>query len=187
LKISNEFLKLMRERNEQIEIKELDLYKVNLPDVFMDTVDAKYALMGGAELSETAKSSWSEISKFANEFLSYDIYLISTPMWNFTVPYRLKQYIDIIMQPGLLFKFTEQGVQGLALNKKMYCISSRGSDYSAGSQMYSMDYLNPYLKSIFGMAGIFDIQFVDAQPLDYNPALAEEVINKAIAELQNIN
>ena len=91
------------------------------------------------------------------------------------------------MQPGLLFKFTEQGVQGLALNKKMYCISSRGSDYSAGSQMYSMDYLNPYLKSIFGMAGIFDIQFVDAQPLDYNPALAEEVINKAIAELQNIN
>ncbi len=187
LRISKEFLKVLKEKNPKLEIDELDLFKAELPEVYVDAVDAKYALLGGTELSEPAKSSWVEIARYANEFLSYDRYLISTPMWNFTVPYRLKQYIDVIMQPGLLFKFTEQGAQGLALHKKMYCISSRGSDYSVGSQMQTFDFLSPYIKSIFGMAGIYDIEFIDAQPLDYNPELAEVVINKAIQDIQKLN
>ena len=27
--------------------------------------------------------------------------LISTPMWNFGIPYKLKHWLDIINQPGL--------------------------------------------------------------------------------------
>ena len=29
-----------------------------------------------------------------------DVLLISTPMWNFSVPYVLKQYLDTVLQPG---------------------------------------------------------------------------------------
>jgi hypothetical protein len=27
--------------------------------------------------------------------------LVATPMWNYTVPYVLKQYLDILVQPGI--------------------------------------------------------------------------------------
>ena len=34
-----------------------------------------------------------------------DRVLISTPMWNFGIPYKLKQCFDLIIQPGLTFRF----------------------------------------------------------------------------------
>ena len=186
LKISNEFIESLKKKNESFEMREIDLFKADLPEVYVDEVDAKYALLGGGELSPVAKASWEKIEKYAREFLEYDTYLISTPMWNFTVPYPLKKYIDVIMQPGLLFAYTAEGVKGLATGKKMYCVTTRGSDYSEASQMSAFDHLNPYHRSIFGLAGIYDISFVNAQPLDYSPDLANMKIDEALAEVRNI-
>jgi FMN-dependent NADH-azoreductase len=100
-------------------------------------------------------------------------------MWNFSVPYKLKQYIDIIMQPGLLFRAGPGGLEGLVKNKKMFCITTRGNDYSAGSFMHQFDFLEPYLRSIFSIAGITDVSFVNAQPLDYDRDLTENALGKA--------
>lgn len=41
-----------------------------------------------------------------DRFAAADAYLFSVPMWNAGVPYALKQWIDIISQPGWLFSFT---------------------------------------------------------------------------------
>ena len=78
-----------------------------------------------------------------------------------------------------MFHYTEKGVEGLALNKKMFCISSRGNDYSAGGPMHQFDFQEPYLRSIFGFAGIHDITFVIAQPMDYAPDITQAAIEKA--------
>ena len=145
-------------------------------------MDAKYAMMGGAGLNDKTKKSWEQISAYSADFLSYDAYLISCPMWNFTIPYKLKHYIDVIMQAGILFSFTENGVEGLAKNKKMFCITSRGNDYGSGSQMHKFDFQEPYLRSIFGLAGIYDISFVNAQPMDFAPGITESNLNKALEE-----
>ena len=40
------------------------------------------------------------IRELAEELNNNNILVISTPMWNLTVPYVLKQYIDIVVQPG---------------------------------------------------------------------------------------
>ena len=99
--------------------------------------------------------------------------------WNFSVPYKLKHYIDVIMQPGILFKFTATGVEGLTKNKKMICITTRGSDYGANSPMHVFDHQESYLRSIFGFAGITDVSFINAQPLDYTPDLAAMMMAQA--------
>src|SRR5210317_1831110 len=125
LHVSNEFLSAMSAQHSNLVVTNLDLFQVKLPEVYGGAVDAKYALMSGGSLEEQSKSSWEEITKYATAFLSYDAYLITCPMWNFTIPYKLKHYIDVIMQAGILFSFTEKGPEGLALNKKMYCITSR--------------------------------------------------------------
>ncbi len=177
--IAKVFLKTVEEKYPDIVIENLDLTSANLPIVLGDAVDAKYSFMAGVSPDEKSLRAWNEISRYSTEFVQADIYLISTPMWNFSIPYRLKQYIDIIMQAGTMFKFTESGVQGLAENKKMFVISSRGSDYGQGTPMNQFDFLEPYLRSIFGFGGITDISFLHAQPLDYSPDLAASVMEKA--------
>jgi FMN-dependent NADH-azoreductase len=182
LNISNVVLEGLHEKNANLSVDNLDLFKVLLPEIQENSVDAKYAVMQGANLKEESVSPWNEIVKISKEFMSYDAYLISCPMWNFTIPYKLKHYIDIIMQPGILFRFTEKGVEGLALNKKMYCITSRGSDYSKNSPLHQYDFQEPYLRSIFGLAGIYDISFINAQPMDFSPDITIANIDKAKVE-----
>ena len=159
----------LKEKHSELEVKILDLFNTDLPEVLGGDLDAKYAIMGGQELNEQSKNSFSETSRIANEFLQTDIYLISSPMWNFTIPYKLKHYIDVIMQAGILFTFTKDGVEGLVKGKKMFCVTSRGSDFSSGPDMHKYGFQEPNLRSIFGFAGIYDISFINAQPMDYMP------------------
>lgn len=179
LNVSAEFLKTLKGKYPQLVIQDLDLFRTNLPEVFGGSVDAKYAFMSGGVPDEEALKSWDEISRYAKEFVAADIYLISSPMWNFSIPYKLKQYIDIIMQAGILFSFTKEGVVGLANNKKMFCITSRGNDYSEGTGMKQFDFQEPYLRSIFGFTGITDISFINSQPLDLTPDITDASLEKA--------
>ena len=184
--IATDFLSSLQQCNAAVEIDTLDLFGIELPEVMADTVDLKYTLIGGGELDEAAQARWNLISAYALSFLEYDMYVLSCPMWNFSVPYRLKQYIDIIMQPGILFRFTAQGVEGLALNKKMFCITARGSDYSKDTYLHQFDFQEPYLRAIFGMAGIYDISFIHAQPMDYMAEIAQQQFKKAKAETMSM-
>ena len=106
-------------------------------------------------------------------------------MWNFSIPYKLKHYIDIIIQPKYLFRYTEKGPEGLVKGKKMVVVSSRGGDYSAGG-MRQYDMQEPYLRAIFGFVGITDITFINAQPMDMGPDLQKRKIGEAQATARKI-
>jgi hypothetical protein len=63
---------------------------------------------------EQAKA-WKRVEEVIERFKSADWYLFSLPMWNFGVPYVLKHFIDVIIQPGLTFSFSpSRGLQGLS-------------------------------------------------------------------------
>ncbi|QHT69731.1 ACP phosphodiesterase [Rhodocytophaga rosea] len=186
LSIAREFLHTLQEKYPELIIEDLDLFKENLPDVFWGEVAAKYVLMQGGVLDKNSQISWNRILNYSKAFLEADLYLISTPMWNFSIPYKLKQYIDIIVQAGVLFKITERGVEGLVKNKKMVCITTRGNDYGEGMPMHACDFQEPYLRSIFGLVGITDITFVNAQPLDFHPSLTTARLDVAKEEARAI-
>lgn len=114
------------------------------------------------------------------------MYLITTPMWNLGIPYQLKHYIDVIVQAGFCFQFTETGPVGMANGKKMICITSRGSDYCAGSPIEALDFQEPYLRAIFGFIGIQDITFINAQPLDIAPDITAAKFQEAKEEAKQL-
>lgn len=181
LKVSDVFLDEFKRRCPDCEIDELDLYAQALISLTIKIIDGKYALLGGNDLSAELKQSWEGIVKQIERFLATDVYLISTPMWNFSIPYPLKNYIDVIVQPKYLFKYTAQGPEGLAKNKKMFIITSRGGDYSKESPVHQYDLLEPYLKTVFGFVGITDMTFINAQPMD---AMGLEVQREKIKQAQ---
>ena len=185
-RIANEFINSLKSKHPNLIVEDLELFQMDLPTLNQNVTEAKYMTIAGATLDTASQFMWNEIADISKSFVSFDMYVISAPMWNFSVPYKLKHYIDVIMQPGILFKFTATGVEGLAKNKKMICITSRGSDYSVGSPMNVMDFQESYLRTIFGFAGITDVSFVNAQPLDYTPDLATMKINEANKEASDL-
>lgn len=166
LKVSRAFLESLSKKNPDCKIDELNVATDSLPSLTLKMIYGKYVLLGGKELTEKLKEAWNPIERHIERFLLADGYLISTPMWNFSIPYPLKQYIDLIIQPKYLFRYTEKGVEGLAKNRKMIVITSRGGDYSPESPFHTYDFQEPYLRAIFGLVGITDITFINTQPMD---------------------
>ena len=131
----------------------------------MQTVSGKYVLLGGKDLFGRLKESWGQIVQHIERFKTADLFLISTPMWNYNIPYMLKHYIDLIVQPRYLFAYNEKGqAVGLVQNKKMVVITSSGGQYAGKTEQ--LNFVEPYLKAIFGLVGITDISFIKAEGMD---------------------
>ncbi len=185
LQVSNAFIRVFKDKHPDWMIDELNLFKEDLPSLTLKRVDGKYILLGGKDLSGEFKEAWEEIIARIERFLAADAYLISVPMWNFSIPYRLKHYLDVIIQPNYLFRYTEKGPEGLVKGKKMAVVTSRGGDYSVqGMRQYDMQ--EPYLRAVFGFAGVTDITFINAQPMDMSPELRERKIEEARADASKI-
>ena len=184
LKVSKSFLTSFKETHRDWVVEELNLFAEKIPELTSRRVDGKYVLLSGKELFGELKESWQEIVAHIERFLSADGYLLSTPMWNFSIPYPLKNYLDVILQPKYLFRYTADGVEGLVKGRKMLVATSRGGDYSA-PEAKAMDFQEPYLRSVFGFVGLTDVTFVNAQPMDAGgPARREAAIQEALEKIK---
>lgn len=114
------------------------------------------------------------------EFLAADVYLLSAPMWNFSIPYVSKHYIDAIVQPRYLFAYDATCTPvHLVHDKRMVCVTTRGGDYSPVSPMHAYDAQESHLRQIFGFVGIADLRFIHAQPTDLTSDLRSKAIDEA--------
>ena len=184
IRVSNVLVETLLEKYDDLTVKTLDLFNADLPSVAGSNIESKYTLMTGQNLDESAQGSWRQIEKNIEQFLEADIYLLTVPMWNFGIPYVLKYYIDAIVQPGYLFRYNEHGYpEGLVKGKKMICVTSRGADYSSGP-LQAFDFVESYLRAIFGFVGITDIQFFNVQPMDVSVDTRKAAYKKAISEVR---
>ena len=167
LRVTKRFLEILREEDPGVAIDTLDLFADDLPGVAGKNIEAKYALMMGAQLDPDHVESWTMIESLIARLVAADVVVISVPMWNLSIPYALKYFIDAVVQPGYLFKYNDMGQpEGMIHGSKMIVITSRGGDYSADSPFHAFDFMEPYLRAIFGFVGIHDMEFIYAQPMD---------------------
>jgi FMN-dependent NADH-azoreductase len=108
IEVAQSFLEVYEGENTDNQIETLDLWELKLQEFNGDTINAKYRVMHGEDPNSGEIAAWETITKFADQFKAADHYLISTPMWNFSIPYKLKHYIDIISQPGLTWTFSPE-------------------------------------------------------------------------------
>lgn len=182
-RMSSVLLEELHDKYDDLDVNTLDLFSADLPAVAGANIKSKYALMTGQPLGEEARRSWGEIERTIERFLDADVYLLTVPMWNFGIPYALKYYIDAIVQPGYLFRYNELGQsEPLVHGKKMVCVTTRGGDYSG--LMASLDYVENYLRTIFGFVGITDITFFNVQPMDVSADLRRDAFRTAIQDVR---
>ncbi len=178
LQVSRSFIEAFERSHPGWIIDELNLCNEELPPLSLKSVSGKYVLLDGKDLYGTMKETWAEIIQYIESFKTADQFLISSPMWNFSIPYMLKHYIDLIVQPNFLFRYQKGGsIEGLVKGKKMVVITSRGGNYEGENKGF--DYQEPYLKMIFNFVGIQDIEFIHAEPMDRGAPLRQQKILEA--------
>lgn len=178
LQVAGAFLDAFVESHPEWVIDELDLPKEDLPSMNAKQVGGKYILLSGKDLYGRLKENWVEILQHIERFKTADLYLISSPMWNFSIPYTLKHYIDLIVQPKHLFRYEKEGrAVGLLQGKKMVVVLTRGGQYTGDAT--SFDFQEPYLRAIFGFVGIEDIIFIKAEPMDMGHGLEKQKLQDA--------
>ena len=185
--VADAFAGSYRESHAEDEVEVLNIFEADLPAFDGLAVQAKYTILHGKEHSAEELGAWKIVEQVIEKFTSAEKYVLAVPMWNFNIPYRLKQYLDIILQPGYTFSFApEEGYKGLVLGKPVLVVYARGGAYSE-PDVAAMNHQSPYLEMILGFMGFTDIQTVTVEPtLMGGPGVVQQVLAEVVEKAQSL-
>ncbi len=134
------------------------------------------------QFSAEMKSSTAVSDELIAELKNADFLLISTPMYNFSLPSALKAWIDQIVRIGHTFSFSpEAGFSGLLQGKRAIIITASGAAFS-NEGMRPLDFLTPYLKTLLGFLGFEAVEVIALEGTTIDPAAFER--SQAAAQVQ---
>ncbi|MBO6767803.1 MAG: NAD(P)H-dependent oxidoreductase [Erythrobacter sp.] len=118
-----------------------------------------------------------------DEFLASDIVIVGAPMYNFSIASQLKAWLDRLGVPGVTFKYSENGPEGLAGGRKVVVASARGGEYSNDQMAENQESL---LTTFFGFVGVEDLHFVRVEKAGYGPEAIEAGLAAAKEEIAKL-
>ena len=181
--VAKEFLRAYTEAHPADAVETLDLWAAALPEFDGAAINAKYNILHGLPHSATEAKAWGAVEALCRHFKAADKYLFSVPMWNFGIPYKLKHYLDLIVQPGLTFSHSpEQGFTGLVSGKPAAVIYASGGEYGPASPAKDYDLQKPYMNLILGFIGITGVRSIAAAPSLAAPETAKAALDTAIQQ-----
>ena len=93
-----------------------------------DTLDAKYIIFSGQELTAQQQASWFALTEHIDRFAAADLVIIAAPTWNWGIPYLLKHYIDVVTQPQLTLNWTPEDEDFVIKYLKLWLTTCMGCE-----------------------------------------------------------
>lgn len=156
------------------DIDRLDLFGDELPAFGPLATSAKMALFSGRAQSEAETGKWEAIRAIFDRFAAAELYVFNVPIWNNGIPYILKQFIDLVTQPGWSFSFDPQtGYKGLITGRRAVLVHASGVWHEGIADNFGADYSTPYLHDWLNFIGITDVEHLRIQPTVLNSDLAQ--------------
>jgi FMN-dependent NADH-azoreductase len=163
--IATTFLETLADSRPDIEVDTWDLWDGTLPQFGPDAVAAKMSVFGGQQPTDEAAVAWASVQEAFERFAAADAYLFSVPMWNHGVPYVLKQFIDVVSQPNMVFGFDpEEGYRGLLGGRKAVAVFTSAVYGSGRGAAFGVDFQAPYFLDWLRWAGIDDVTSIEFRP-----------------------
>ncbi len=103
--IAAALIEALRERHPETEVDTLDVWREDLPEFDESVIAAKYKWVDGEDLDAAEARAWEKIDALARRIREADRIVLGVPMWNWSIPYKLKQLIDLAAQRNLLFTY----------------------------------------------------------------------------------
>lgn len=110
--------------------------------------------------SPAAREAIAVSNRYVDELLAADQLVITTPIYNLSLPAALKAWIDQIVRVGRTLALGSAGFEGLAKNKRALIIVASGSDFRPHTPSGACNFLEPYLRAVLGFIGITAVEFV---------------------------
>ncbi|MGY1606166.1 MULTISPECIES: FMN-dependent NADH-azoreductase [unclassified Geodermatophilus] len=176
------FLDAFTETHPGVPIDTFDLWDGTLPPFGAAATAGKMALFAGQQPAGEAAEAWHAVEATFRRFDAADRYLFSVPMWNAGVPYVLKQFIDVVSQPGMVFGFDPAtGYRGLLTGKRaavVYTSAVYGPDRGPA---FGSDFQTTFFTDWLNWAGVEDITEIHLRP----DLVADDVdVRRALAHAQ---
>ncbi len=137
-----------------------DLNRTAISPITAEWVGAAYAPQEARTPPQKELLSLSD--SLLAELEQADEYVIGVPMHNFGVPAVLKLWIDQIARTGRTFSYEGGTPKGLLTGKKATFIIATGGKYDSQTRMASFNFVEPYLRSVFGFLGVTEATFITA-------------------------
>ena len=159
--VAEAFIQAYLARHPEARVETLDLWAIDLPEFDEAAMAAKYAGLSGTPRTDAQRQAWNVLEALAQQLFQADVLVLSVPLWNFSIPYKLKHFIDLVTQKDILFSFDPQaGFAGLLRGKRAVVSYARGLDFSRESSTPAQrfDFQKPYIEAWLGFIGVTDVQ-----------------------------
>ena len=176
------FLDAFAETHPDVPVDTFDLWDGTLPPFGSAATAGKMAIFAGGQPEGESAEAWRAVESTFRRFDAADRYLFSVPMWNAGVPYVLKQFIDVVSQPGLLFGFDPAtGYRGLLSGKKAAVVYTSAVYGPGRGPAFGSDFQSTFFTDWLHWAGIEDVTEIHLRP----DLVADDVdVRRALAHAQ---
>jgi FMN-dependent NADH-azoreductase len=185
--VADHYIAALGAQDVTLEVEKLNLWAADLPELGGGMVESRYALIHGQPVDPAHVEAWAEIQRHVDHLLGFDQILISTPMWNFGVPYRLKHYVDVVTQPRMLFDNDATGnVHGRAAGRRAVIVAASAMPMQDEPFASTMDFQLSFLECWLGFIGVTDIHAVRIAPTFGAPEAVDKIMDDAKRQIAAI-
>jgi FMN-dependent NADH-azoreductase len=158
--LTAEFVQQWQQKHSDGKIITRDLANTKLLPVNAEWIGTAYTPK--ASLTSRQREVLTLSEELIAELHAADEYVFGVAMYNFSIPAVLKLWIDQVVRLGKTFVYENGAPGGLLRNKKATFIVASGGVYDQGSPYAVMNFVEPYLRSMFGFLGVTDASFIKA-------------------------
>ena len=158
--LTSAFVEQWKSSHPQARVIDRDLNSTTIAPINADWVSAVYTPTEARTPEQNQLLALSD--SLLTELEEANEYVFGVPMHNFGVPSALKLWVDQICRVGRTFAYADGAPKGLLTGKKATFIIATGGIYDAQTQMASFNFVEPYLRSLFGFLGVTDAAFLTA-------------------------
>jgi len=159
--LTKAFISASRKMFPEIEEDVLNVWDENLPEFDGASIQAKYKAIKREPMTAAESRIWNRILELIDRFQRANRIVLGLPMWNFSIPYKLKQLIDLTAQRNYLFTYDGKVYGPLLDIPKALVVYTRGSAYRDNSPIpMSFDHQAPYIDFWLRMIGVRELQSV---------------------------
>jgi FMN-dependent NADH-azoreductase len=158
--LATEFVRKWQQTNPDGKVITRDLSNTPLSPISAEWIGAAYT--PEAALTPSQREQLRVSGELIAELQAADEYVVGVAMHNFSIPAVLKLWIDQVVRAGQTFSYEGGTPKGLLRNKKATFLVSSGGVYDQGTPMAVMNFVEPYLRSLFEFMGVTDSVFINA-------------------------
>jgi FMN-dependent NADH-azoreductase len=158
--LTAEFVRSWKLANPDGKVITRDLATTSIAPISAAWVGAAYAPEDARTADQRGLLTLSDT--LISELQEADEYVLGVPMHNFSIPSTLKLWIDQIARVNKTFSYATGTPVGLLTGKKATIVITSGGKYDVGTAMASFNFVEPYLRTVFGFLGVTETTFLTA-------------------------